>query len=56
MNIKQMQAISYAKHRRALRKREKFILDNEGSLNNFKSSKYKTYFYYILSKYKVRIF
>lgn len=56
MTIKQKRAIGYAVRARAERRRKEFIVDKEGNLNNFKNSKYKTMFYYILAVYGVRVY
>lgn len=56
MTTKQKRAIGYAVRARAERRREDFIIDNEGTLHNFKNSKYKTMFYYIVAVYGVRIY
>ena len=56
MKNSQKLAISYAIRKKNLKKAEQFIIEKEGNLNEFKKSKYKSMFYYILNKYGVRIY
>lgn len=56
MKKSQKIAISYAIRERAKKRREAFILKEEGSLELFKKSKYKSLHWYILSKYGTMIY
>lgn len=51
MKRSQLNAISYAVQKRENDKREKFIIEREGSLENFNKSGYKSLIWYIKSKY-----
>ena len=56
MKLNQKRAISYAIAERAKKRRETFIIQNEGSLEKFTKSKYKSLFWYILANYNKRIY
>lgn len=51
MKRSQLNAISYAIQKRENAKREKFIIEREGSLETFNKSGYKSLIWYIKSKY-----
>lgn len=51
MKRSQLYAISYAIQKRENAKREKFIIENEGNLDKFNKSGYKTLIWYIKVKY-----
>lgn len=51
MTIAQKRAISYAITKRANERRERFIIEKEGSMDGFKKSKYKSMYWYIRGKY-----
>ena len=51
MKRSQLNAISYAIQKRENAKREKFIIEKEGSLDAFNKSGYKSLIWYIKSKY-----
>lgn len=56
MTNKQKRAIGYAIRARQKARREAFIIEREGGLEAFKKSRYKSFFWYILAKYKTRIY
>ena len=56
MKIRQKRAIGYAIRERANRRREAFIIEREGSLDEFKKSGYKTLTWYIKSKFNTNIY
>lgn len=51
MKKSQLNAISYAIQKRENANREKFIIEKEGSLDNFNKSGYKSLIWYIKAKY-----
>lgn len=51
MKRSQLNAISYAIQKRENVRREKFLIEKEGSLDEFNKSGYKTLVWYIKSKY-----
>lgn len=53
MKRSQLNAISYTIQKRENAKRENFIIEKEGSLDNFNKSGYKTLIGYIKAKYGV---
>lgn len=56
MTIKQRRAIGYAIRARAEARREAFIIERESNLTQFRQSKYKRLYWYILAKYGRRIY
>lgn len=54
-NLSQLRAISYCYSQKLKSKRQSFIIDKEGGLQNFFDSPYKTEYWYIRSKYGVLI-
>lgn len=55
MKKSQLNAISYSIQKRENAKREKFIIEHEGSLDNFNKSGYKTLIGYIKAKYGITV-
>ena len=55
MKLRQKRAIGYAIRERANKRREAFIIEREGSLDEFKPSGYKTLTWYIKSKYNINM-
>lgn len=51
MKRSQLNAISYAIQKRENARREKFLIEKEGSLEEFNKSGYKSLVWYIKSKY-----
>lgn len=51
MKRNQLNAISYTIQKRKNAKREKFIIEKEGSLDEFNKSGYKSLIWYIKAKY-----
>lgn len=54
--ISQLRAISYAYSKKATENRIKFLIEHENGLKNFYDSKYKSLFWYIFTKYQIRIY
>ena len=56
MKLSQKRAISYAIAKRADKRRDAFLDANDGGLDNFLKSLYKSKFWYILKKFNKRIY
>lgn len=56
MKLSQKRAISYAYSTRARERRQKFIIEKDGNLDEFRKSKYKTELGYIKKKYSWEIY
>ena len=56
MKKSQLNAISYAISKKRKQNRIIYILEKEGTMLYFTNSKYKSEYWYILSKYGVRVY
>lgn len=56
MTIAQKRAISYAITAKANERRERFIIEKDGSMDGFKKSKYKSMYWYIRGKYGLCVY